>query len=206
MPAATFRSPPRHQAVASAANSSALGKNANAGHAGSTAVGFAAATTRDNQVVLGGAGSSVTVGDIAASTAAQSGTVNIATVDASGTLGASGLTLADLPAPGQLSALSGQVGALSTQVGDLFDLADVNRRGVRKAHEGVALALAMESPVLMPGANFGLAGGFGYYKDRVAGAVSFAARVSDTTAFTAGVGVGADSGEVGARAGFQMSW
>ena len=40
-----------------------------------------------DQVTLGGAGSSVRIGDIAASTAAQSGPVNAVTVDASGTLG-----------------------------------------------------------------------------------------------------------------------
>lgn len=64
----------------------------------------------------------------------------------------------------------------------------------------------MESPVIMPGKTFGVAGGFGYYNDRVAGSASFGLRVSESTAVTGGVGVGFDSGEVGARAGFQASW
>mgnify|MGYP006195670207 CR=1 FL=1 len=43
----------------------------------------------------------------------------------------------------------------------LFDLVDHNRQRIRKANEGVAMALAMESPVLFPGTSFGVSGGFG---------------------------------------------
>ena len=68
------------------------------------------------------------------------------------------------------------------------------------------MALAMESPIIMPGKTFGVAGGFGYFNERVAGSASFGYRISDSTVFTGGVGVGFDSGEVGARAGFQASW
>jgi hypothetical protein len=52
-----------------------------------TADGFAVTTTRANQAVLGGAGSSVTVGSLASSTAAQNGQSFFATVDGTGTLG-----------------------------------------------------------------------------------------------------------------------
>ena len=68
------------------------------------------------------------------------------------------------------------------------------------------MALAMESPILMPGTNFGVSGGLGYFQERVAGSAAFAARVGSNTAVSAGVGVGFDSGEVGGRAGFQMAW
>ena len=95
---------------------------------------------------------------------------------------------------------------LQGQTATLFDLADQNARGVREANEGVAMALSMESPVLMPSDSFGVAGGFGYFNNRVAGSASFAARVGENAAFTGGVGVGFDEGEVGARAGFQMTW
>ena len=77
-----------HQAKAAGISASALGKNANAAFDGSAALGFGAVTTRANQVVLGGTGSSVTVGDIVASTAAQTGTISFATADGSGTLDA----------------------------------------------------------------------------------------------------------------------
>ena len=92
------------------------------------------------------------------------------------------------------------------QIGVLFDLADFNRRDIQRANEGVAMALAMETPSLPSGARFGIAGGFGYYNNRVAGTASFAVRVGDRAAFSGGVGVGMNTGEVGARAGFQAAW
>ena len=61
-------------------------------------------------------------------------------------------------------------------------------------------------PVLMPTDSFGVAGGFGYYNDRIAGSASVAARVSDNAYLTGGIGIGFDEGKVGARAGFQSSW
>ena len=54
---------------------------------GSVAIGQGAVATRDGQISLGSAGSFVSVGDIAASTAAQSGPTDIVTIDSSGTLG-----------------------------------------------------------------------------------------------------------------------
>ena len=56
------------------------------------------------------------------------------------------------------------------------------------------------------GAKFAVAGGVGYYQHRVAGTASFAARIGQNAAFSAGVGFGFDSGEIGARAGFQAAW
>ena len=85
----------------------------------------------------------------------------------------------------------------------LFDSAQENSKLARRANEGVALALAMESPVIMLGKTFGVAGGFGYYNDRVAGSASFGLRVSKSSAVTGLVGIGFDSGEVGERAGLQ---
>jgi hypothetical protein len=92
------------------------------------------------------------------------------------------------------------------QINTLFDLADLNRRDVRRANEGVAMALAMETPMLPTGTTFALAGGVGYYNHRSAGTASFSARIGNHSAFSAGVGVGFDSGEFGARAGFQHAW
>lgn len=179
----------------------ALGAGAMAGQSGSTAIGAGATTSAANQVSLGGLGSSVRVGDIAASTAAQqSSTVSLATVDASGTLGRN-TTL--LPTVAALQA--GQT-AMTTQVQALFEAATVNRRDVRRAYEGVAMALAMESPHLPAGTRFGLSGGVGYYGDRMAGTAAFAARVGKAGAVSAGAGFGFNSGKVGLRAGFQHAW
>ena len=68
------------------------------------------------------------------------------------------------------------------------------------------MALAMESPMLPAGTSFGMSGGIGYYDDKAAGTVAFSARVGENAAVSAGVGVGFDSGEVGARGGFQVAW
>ena len=151
---------------------------------------------------------------LGASTASQTGTINVVTADSNGTLGVAstgglmGLALnSDVMAnTGNIAANSAAIGALQGQTATLFDLASANAQGVREANEGVAMALSMESPVLMPTDSFGIAGGFGYYNDRVAGSASFAARISDNAAFTGGVGIGFDEGEVGARAGFQVTW
>ena len=200
-----------HQAAATADNATALGKNANAGFAASTAVGFSATTTRANQVVLGGTGSSVTVGDIAASTAAQVGAASLVTVDPSGTLGRDSTTLPALNA--SIAAIqasgntqSGQILSLQNGQSALFNLTDQNRRDINKANEGVAMALAMETPAIPSGANFAMSGGVGYFRNRASATTAVSARVSSNASVSAGVGVGMNSGEVGARGGFQFAW
>ena len=68
------------------------------------------------------------------------------------------------------------------------------------------MALAMESPMLPAGTNFALSGGVGYFENQGAGTMAVTARVSNNASVSAGVGVGFDSGEVGARGGFQIAW
>ena len=48
--------------------------------------------------------------------------------------------------------------------------------------------------------------GVGYFQNRAAATAAFSARVGAMSSFSAGVGVGFDSGEIGARAGFQAAW
>jgi hypothetical protein len=128
-------------AVASGATSTALGANANASFANSTAVGTGAATTAANQVTLGGAGSSVRVGDIAAGTAAQSGTLSVATVDATGTLGRNTTLLSSVAALQSASSAAGtRLDTLDGQVGTLFDLRGRDRNDFKR---GIAAATAM---------------------------------------------------------------
>lgn len=219
--------------TASALQSSAVGYNASAGqfdatavgsgasvtHVGSTAVGKDATSTAANQVTLGGAGSSVRVGDIDASTNAQVGPVDVVTVDANGTLGRQqAATAASVQnvrvavdhiaavSDAQFNALSNDVGLLSGQVETLFDLSETNRENISRANEGVALALAMESPSLPAGTTFALSGGIGNYQGRTSLAMAVSAAVNEQVSVSAGVGVGAHSGEVGSRAGFQIAW
>lgn len=126
---------------ATAVNATALGASASATFASSTAIGTGATTTAANQVVLGGTGSSVQVGDIAASTAAQTGAVAVATVDASGTLGRNTSLISDVAALQTAASMQGsQIGALSNQVSSLFDLRNRDRRDFK---QGVAAAVAM---------------------------------------------------------------
>jgi trimeric autotransporter adhesin len=64
----------------------------------------------------------------------------------------------------------------------------------------------MESPTVPTGANYAMSGGIGYYDERAAATAAFSARVGEMSSVSAGIGVGFDSGEVGARAGFQVAW
>ena len=88
----------------------------------------------------------------------------------------------------------------------LFGQTAANAAAIDRANEGVAMALAMESPALPAGTNFGLSGGVGYFENQGAGTIALSARVSENASISAGVGIGFDSGEVGARGGFQVAW
>jgi hypothetical protein len=186
----------------------AVGQLANAGHVGATAIGARATSTAANQVVLGGAGTHVRIGDIAASTAAQqTSSVGVATVDANGVLGRNTTIM---PAISSLQAsFASQATAIGTLQNDtvtLFDLADRARGDIREANEGVAMALAMDSPSIPAGAKFALSGGLGYFKNRAAFAAAVSAAVGEMSSVSAGIGYGIKSNEIGARGGFQIAW
>ena len=137
----------------------------------------------------------------AASTAAQqASSTNLATVDANGTLGRSNISLASL------GALQNSFSTVQGQIGQLFDLNEQNRRDIRDANEGVAMALALDTPSIPAGAHFAASGGVGYFKNHAALATAFAAAVGEMSQVSAGVAYGFDSHEVGARAGFQFAW
>lgn len=181
-------------AQATQTGSTALGRLANAAHAGATAVGGGSATTAANQVVLGGTGSHVRVGDIAASTTAQQSTsVGVATVDANGVLGRDTLLLPT-------------ISSLQSDSSELFDLSHRNRRDIRDANDGVAMALALDSPNIPAGASVAVSGGVGYFKNRAALATAISVAVGEMSSVSAGVGYGFSSKEIGARAGFQFAW
>ncbi len=128
-------------AVASGATATALGANAIASFASSTAIGTGATTTAASQVALGGTGSSVRVGDIAASTAAQAGTLGVVTVDAGGTLGRNTTLLTGVAALQSASSSQlAQISALEGQTTTLFDLRSQDREDFKR---GIAAATAM---------------------------------------------------------------
>ena len=169
------------------------------------------AASQVNQVKIGGTGSLVTVGDIVASTAAQTGVTSLVTVDASGTLGRDTTTLSQFGSSiGSLqSGLAAQGASIATlQSGQttLFNLSEINRRDIQKANEGVAMALALDSPSLEAGTNFAVSGGVGYYQNRTAVTTAFTARIGAKSSFSAGAGIGLNTGELGARGGFQIGW
>jgi hypothetical protein len=157
-------------------------------------------------VTIGGAGSTVRFGGYT--------TAGVLVNDASGNVSTNTTLLGQVATnTTNIATLQTNVGALqtltathTTQIADLFDLSDINRRDIRKANEGVAMALAMETPYLPSGTNMGVAGGIGYYQNRLAGTAAVAARVGTNASVSAGVGLGFDSGEIGARAGFQAAW
>jgi hypothetical protein len=195
-------------AQATQEGATAIGRLADAAHAGSTALGASSTTTAANQVALGGAGTHVRIGDITASTAAQqSSSIGIATVDANGVLGRNATII---PAISSLQAgfasQASAIGTLQNDTATLFDLADRARGDIRDANEGVAMALAMDSPGIPAGAKFALSGGFGYFKNRGAFAAAMSAAVGEMSSVSAGIGYGINSNEIGARGGFQIAW
>ncbi len=156
---------------------------------------------------LGATGTSISIADIGASDAVQSGPEFFLTIDNSGTVGKGAQSSAALLEMGsQLSSLQAGQALIDDQVVQLFNLSDINRREVQKANEGVAMALAMESPALPSGTNFALSGGVGYYNKRSAATTAISARIGQNASISGGVGVGLNSGEVGARGGFQVAW
>lgn len=106
---------------------------------------------------------------------------------------------------GQQANQSAALASMQTDIGNLFELANQNRKAVREANAGVALALAMDTPALMPGETIAVSGGFGYWNNKVAGSASVSYRVGGNAALSAGVGI-ASTGKVGARVGVRMGW
>ncbi|WP_454599483.1 hypothetical protein [Qipengyuania sp. SM2507] len=201
---------------AQAENATAIGASANASFAGSTAVGQGATTTAANQVMLGGTGSSVRIGDIAASTAAQVGPVDAVTVDASGTLGRQAVAAASAVdsirlsmnhiaavTDAQFSALSGRVGALENGLAQVnFRLEDMDRG----LSGGIAAASALGSAIAMPDKSLVIAGNVANYNGEQGYALNLTGRVSDRFAVGAGIAGNTGNGEVVTQAGFALGF
>ncbi len=187
--------------LASSASAIAIGRLSNASGIGSIAIGNTAAATADGSVALG-------QGSIA-------NQVNTVSVGASGTERrivnvAAGTATTDAVNLGQLNAVNAGLGnslaALSNDSIELFQLANRSRSDIRDANEGVAMALAMDTPAIPAGAHVAVTGGIGYFKDRISFASAVSVAVGNMSSVSAGLGYGINSKQVGARAGFQLAW
>jgi autotransporter adhesin len=188
-------------AHAQAQSATSVGQLSTASGAASTAIGARSSATADNSVALG-----------AGSVADQANTVSVGAAGSERRIAnvSAGINATDAVNFGQLSAatagLSTSIAGLQSNDEILFDLADRNHHGIREANEGVAMALALDSPSIPAGAKFAVSGGIGYFKNRAAFAAAISAAVGQMSSVSAGVGYGFSSNEVGARGGFQFAW
>lgn len=187
--------------LASSASAIAIGRLSNASGIGSTAIGNTAAATADGSVALG-----------QGSIANQVNTVSVGAVGterrivnvAAGTAATDAVNLSQLSAVN--AGLSNSLAAIGADTIELFELANRNRHNIRDANEGVAMALAMDTPAIPAGAKIAVSGGLGYFKNRVSFASAISVAVGQMSSVSAGLGYGINSKEIGARAGFQLAW
>jgi autotransporter adhesin len=169
--------------VASGANSTALGSGANASHANSTAIGAGAVTTRDNQVAIGTASNTYTMAGITseASRAAQGTPVGVVTSDAQGNLATMNLD-------------------------DFFTPVTELSRGVDRAQEGVAMAIALGGVHLPAGKTFAVSMNYGNFSGHNALGFGAIGHVRENLYLNGGIGIGLSSGAVAGRVGATLAW
>jgi trimeric autotransporter adhesin len=193
----------------------AVGLARDADFAGAVALGANATATRANQIVLGGAQSSVTVGNIAASTAAQAGPTDVMTVDATGTIGRdttirpaiSALQVTQAIQGSAITALqmgfgnvNGRLTSLESGQMALFDLANVNRD---RADRGIAAAVAIsDAPFPSAPGKTSYTGNAAMYRGKAAFSVSAAHRMDTDNPFAVTAAISfAGKGNTAARVG-----
>jgi trimeric autotransporter adhesin len=162
-----------NNAIAEGTGATALGDNAN----GSTALGANAATTRDNQIRLGGAGTSVSIADIGASDAAQTGQEFFVTIDNNGTLGKGAQSSAALSNMGsQIASLQQGQALIDDQVASLFNLRTLDRK---QNQRGIAAAAAMaQAPFPSAPGKTSYTAASGVYRGEVAFSASLSHRLN----------------------------
>ena len=72
--------------------------------------------------------------------------------------------------------------------------------------EGIALAMAMQTPYIERDRKMAIAGGLGYYEGKASFSASAALRMTSDWQLSGGLAVGFNHGTVGARIGSQFSW
>lgn len=180
------------QASGAGTSSTAVGAGARATRSNSAAFGANAVATRVNQQSFGTTANTYTMAGIgsAASRAAQAGAVSLVTSDAQGNLATSEFDF----------------GAFQSSINELARRDD-------QLSEGIAIALSLAQPVILPGQTFALRVGYGNFEGdsamglSAAGVVSRNAMGSGTSIVVdAGVGVGASDGTVAGRGGVSFGW
>lgn len=176
-------------ATASGDSSTAIGLNASATASNSAAIGAGASATRANQMVFGTVSNTYTASGItsSASSAAQSGPVQLVTSDANGNLATDG------------GAIQRQINALGRRDRELAD--------------GVAVAMAVQQPIFQPGQNFAMRLGYGNFDGTSAAGVSVAGVIARNTfgpgtsiVVDGGIGVGSERSTVAGKAGVTFGW
>ena len=193
------------QTNAASPDSTVVGYGATAGNNSATAIGKNATTTKANQVMLGGTGSNIAIGDIAASDAAQTGAEQVVTIDSAGTLGVSNMaTSASVDnlrsamnhiaavSDAQFDALTGRVGGIESRL-DGFDLRMEGLEG------GIASAMALGGAMPVPGKAITLTVAGGTYGGEQAFAGMVTGRVTDAIYISAGVTGNTADDRVGGR-------
>jgi hypothetical protein len=193
------------QTIANQANALAVGTNAVADNAQSTAIGYQANTSKNNQVMLGGAGSSVAIGDIDASSAAQTGQLYAVTVDDSGTLG-KGSALASAQAvqslsnsmrqvasfhEAEISAINGRLDGIDFALQDL----DESTRG------GIATSMAMGGMMIVPDSTISISLNGSTYRGEQGFAGGITARVAPKVYVSGTIAGSTAKKSTGARVG-----
>jgi hypothetical protein len=165
-------------ATATGINSTAIGRDTAAAFSDSTAIGANATTTRANQMAFGTSTNTYTAAGItsAASKAAQTGTTQLVTSDASGNLATANVSIEDL------------------------------HSDVRDNGEGVAMALAMAGTVSVLPDNKAVAvsANWGQFESQAAGAITGVARLQGDVFMNAGFGFSQNT--TGGRAGLTFAW
>ncbi|NNC59699.1 MAG: hypothetical protein HKO05_06880, partial [Erythrobacter sp.] len=198
-------------ATASADGSTAVGRGANAGFNNSTAIGSNATTTAASQVTIGGTGSSVRIGDIAASTAAQQGPVEAVTVDGSGTLGttavASAAAVQDIRVgmnhiaavtDAQFNALTGRVSGLENGLAQTnFRLEELDE----STTGGIAAAMAFGGTMIVPDSDVSVSVNASTYQGEQGFAGTVTARLAPKVYVSAGVAGSTANNSTGGRVG-----
>lgn len=167
-------------------SSTALGQGALATQNNSMALGAGAQTMVANQVVIGAASNTYTLPGIAssASRAAQVGPVALVTSDAQGNLATD---------DGSFSgAVSGAIGGLDKQV--------------KENRDGIAMALALQSPSLAGAESYAFSAGWGGFDGGSAFAASGAVRIAPRAQLDGGIGIGLRENTLGGRVGVTIKW
>lgn len=174
-------------------------------------MGANAVTTADNQVMIGGKGTAVVVGDMAASTAAQQGAVQTVTVDERGVLGTRAVaTVASvqsvraavdhvaLVSDLQFAGLEGRVGTIETRMNSMFDLTHTIDKDAQRGIASIAAAAQPHFPSADGKTSY--ASNVSMYRGETGFAAGIMHRLKSELAVTAGVSY-AGGNSVAVRAG-----